>query len=77
MSQRDSFAISLDDGGIQSGNLGNDRADQLGKEETCQDMKLSMYVPLYHWKRLAWERTFSSCNSEYLSSSNHLSLAKM
>ncbi|GFT08253.1 hypothetical protein TNCV_3481911 [Trichonephila clavipes] len=37
-----------DDG--PSGNLGNDRADQLAK----------MSVPLSHWKHLAWERTVSS-----------------
>ncbi|GFV74658.1 hypothetical protein TNCV_1177961 [Trichonephila clavipes] len=43
-----------------SGNFGNDRADQFAKEATCQDMNLSMSVPLSHWKHLPWERTISS-----------------
>ncbi|GFY10443.1 hypothetical protein TNCV_1463331 [Trichonephila clavipes] len=51
-----------------SGNLGNDRADQLAKEATCQDMNLLMSVPLSHWKHLAWERTASSWNTKFLSS---------
>ncbi|GFW25718.1 hypothetical protein TNCV_1309791 [Trichonephila clavipes] len=42
-----------------SGNLVNDRADQLAKEATYQDMNLLMSVPLSHWKHLAWERTVS------------------
>ncbi|GFW51297.1 hypothetical protein TNCV_3254261 [Trichonephila clavipes] len=40
-----------------SGNLGNDRADQLAKEATCQDMNILMSVPLSHWKHVAWEIT--------------------
>ncbi|GFV06759.1 RNase H domain-containing protein [Trichonephila clavipes] len=51
-----------------SGNLGNDRADQLAKEATCQDVNLLMSVPLSHWKHLAWERTVSSWNTEFLAS---------
>ncbi|GFX49475.1 transposable element Tcb2 transposase [Trichonephila clavipes] len=51
-----------------SGNLGNDRADQLTKEATCQDMNLLMSVPLSHWKHVAWERTVSSWNTEFLAS---------
>ncbi|GFW83823.1 RNase H domain-containing protein [Trichonephila clavipes] len=34
-------------------NLGNDRADQLAKDATCQDVNLLMPVPLTHWKHLA------------------------
>ncbi|GFW14892.1 hypothetical protein TNCV_1563541 [Trichonephila clavipes] len=49
-----------------SGNLG--RVDQLAKEATCQDMYLSMSVALSHWKHLAWERTVSSRNYEFLAS---------
>ncbi|GFY34744.1 hypothetical protein TNCV_844431 [Trichonephila clavipes] len=45
-----------------SGNLGHDRADQLAKEATCQDMNLLMSVPLSYWKHVAWERTVSSWN---------------
>ncbi|GFX17914.1 RNase H domain-containing protein [Trichonephila clavipes] len=52
----------------QSGNLGNDRADQSDKEATCQDMKLLMSVPLSHWKHVAWEITVSSWNTEFLAS---------
>ncbi|GFV52811.1 RNase H domain-containing protein [Trichonephila clavipes] len=51
-----------------SGSLGNDRADQLAKEATCQDMNLFMPVPLSHWKHVAWERTVSSWNTEFLAS---------
>ncbi|GFT62733.1 RNase H domain-containing protein [Trichonephila clavipes] len=51
-----------------SGNLGNDRADQLANEATCQDMNILMSVPLSHWKHLAWERTVSSLNTEFLAS---------
>ncbi|GFW24284.1 RNase H domain-containing protein [Trichonephila clavipes] len=51
-----------------SGNLGNDRADQLVKEATCQDMNLLMSVPLSHWKHIAWERTVSSWKTEFLAS---------
>ncbi|GFW29901.1 RNase H domain-containing protein [Trichonephila clavipes] len=51
-----------------SGNLGNDRVDQLTKEATCQDVNLLMSVPLSHWKHLAWERTVSSWNIEFLAS---------
>ncbi|GFV39009.1 transposable element Tcb1 transposase [Trichonephila clavipes] len=51
-----------------SGNLGNDRVDQLAKEATCQDMNLVMSVPLSHWKHVAWERTVSSWNTEFLAS---------
>ncbi|GFY32734.1 hypothetical protein TNCV_4638401 [Trichonephila clavipes] len=51
-----------------SGNLGNDRVDQLAKEATCQDMNLLMSVPLSHWKHVAWERTASSWNTEFLAS---------
>ncbi|GFW30468.1 hypothetical protein TNCV_454061 [Trichonephila clavipes] len=51
-----------------SGNLGNDRADQLAKEATCQNMNLLMSVPLCHWKHVAWERTVSSWNTEFLAS---------
>ncbi|GFV29762.1 RNase H domain-containing protein [Trichonephila clavipes] len=51
-----------------SGNLGNDRADQLAKEATCQDVNLLMPVSLSHWKHLAWERTVSSWNTEFLAS---------
>ncbi|GFV97077.1 RNase H domain-containing protein [Trichonephila clavipes] len=51
-----------------SGNLGNDRADQLAKEATCQDINLLMYVPLSHWKHVARERTVSSWNTEFLAS---------
>ncbi|GFW35703.1 RNase H domain-containing protein [Trichonephila clavipes] len=68
-----------------SGNLGSDRADQLAKEATCQDMNLLMSVPLSHWEHLAWERTVSSWNTEFLASpkalwtkkvfSDHLSTA--
>ncbi|GFV23287.1 hypothetical protein TNCV_4780011 [Trichonephila clavipes] len=36
-----------------SGNFGNDRANQLTKETTCQDMNVSMSVLLSHWKHLA------------------------
>ncbi|GFY19672.1 RNase H domain-containing protein [Trichonephila clavipes] len=43
-----------------SGNLTNDRADQLDKEATCQDMNLLMSVPLSHWKHVAREITVSS-----------------
>ncbi|GFW83760.1 hypothetical protein TNCV_668731 [Trichonephila clavipes] len=43
-----------------SGNLGKDRADQLAKEATCQDMNILMFVPLSHWKHLAWEKTVFS-----------------
>ncbi|GFU56994.1 RNase H domain-containing protein [Trichonephila clavipes] len=43
-----------------SGNLGYDRADQLAKEATCQNINLLISVPLFHWKNLAWERTVSS-----------------
>ncbi|GFV69915.1 RNase H domain-containing protein [Trichonephila clavipes] len=43
-----------------SGNLGNDRADQLAKEATCRDMDLLMSMSLSHWKHVAWERTVSS-----------------
>ncbi|GFX34719.1 hypothetical protein TNCV_2514351 [Trichonephila clavipes] len=39
------------------GHSGNDRADPLAKEATCQDMNLSMSVPLSQWEHLAWERT--------------------
>ncbi|GFT35222.1 hypothetical protein TNCV_353221 [Trichonephila clavipes] len=49
-----------------SGNLSNDRADQLAKEATCQDMNHLMYVPWSHWKNVAWERTVSSWNTEFL-----------
>ncbi|GFU41317.1 hypothetical protein TNCV_3011401 [Trichonephila clavipes] len=52
----------------RNGNLGNDRADQLAKEATCQDMNLLMSVPLSHWKHVAWERTVSSWNTEFLAS---------
>ncbi|GFX45443.1 hypothetical protein TNCV_2739801 [Trichonephila clavipes] len=51
-----------------SGNLGNDRANQLAKEATSQDMNRSMPVPLSHWKHLAWKRTVSAWNSEFLAS---------
>ncbi|GFW19000.1 RNase H domain-containing protein [Trichonephila clavipes] len=51
-----------------SRNLGNDRADRLAKETTCEDMNLLMYVPLSHWKHLSWERTVSSWNTEFLTS---------
>ncbi|GFV68630.1 hypothetical protein TNCV_2274931 [Trichonephila clavipes] len=33
-----------------------------------QDMNLLMSVSLFHWKRLAWERTISFCNTEFLAS---------
>ncbi|GFT35279.1 HTH CENPB-type domain-containing protein [Trichonephila clavipes] len=49
-----------------SGNLGNDRADQLAKEVTCQDMNHLMSVPWSHWNYVAWERTVSSWNTEFL-----------
>ncbi|GFT19404.1 RNase H domain-containing protein [Trichonephila clavipes] len=49
-----------------SGNLGNDRADQLAKEATCQDVNLLMSVPLSHWKHSAWETAVSSWNTEIL-----------
>ncbi|GFX60610.1 RNase H domain-containing protein [Trichonephila clavipes] len=51
-----------------SGNPGNDRADQLAKEATCQDMNLLMSVSLSYWNHLAWEITVSSWNTEFLSS---------
>ncbi|GFX87852.1 RNase H domain-containing protein [Trichonephila clavipes] len=51
-----------------SGNLGNDRADQLAKDTTFQDMNLLMSVSLSHWKYVAWERTVSSWNTELLAS---------
>ncbi|GFW73996.1 retrovirus-related Pol polyprotein from transposon 17.6 [Trichonephila clavipes] len=51
-----------------SGNLGNDRGDQLAKEATCQDMNLLMSVSLSHWKHVVWERTASSWNTEFLAS---------
>ncbi|GFV86908.1 RNase H domain-containing protein [Trichonephila clavipes] len=51
-----------------TGNLGNDRVDQLAKEATCQDVNLLMSVSLSHWKHLAWERTVSSWNTELLAS---------
>ncbi|GFU26768.1 RNase H domain-containing protein [Trichonephila clavipes] len=51
-----------------SGNLGNHTADQLAKEATFQDVNLLMSVPLSHWKHLAWERTASSWNTEFLAS---------
>ncbi|GFW73813.1 RNase H domain-containing protein [Trichonephila clavipes] len=38
---------------VHSGNLGNDKADQLAKESTCQDMNFLMSVPLSHWNHLA------------------------
>ncbi|GFT72178.1 hypothetical protein TNCV_2272671 [Trichonephila clavipes] len=49
-----------------SGNLGNDRADQLAKEVTCQDMNHLMSVPWSHWNYVAWERTVSSWNTKFL-----------
>ncbi|GFW63373.1 transforming growth factor-beta-induced protein ig-h3 [Trichonephila clavipes] len=52
----------------ESGNLGNVRADQLALEATCQDVNLWMSVSLSHWKHLAWERTVSSWNTEFLAS---------
>ncbi|GFX28524.1 RNase H domain-containing protein [Trichonephila clavipes] len=52
----------------RSGNLGNDRADQLAKETTSQDMNLLISVPLSHWKHVAWEITVSSWNNEFLAS---------
>ncbi|GFW06989.1 hypothetical protein TNCV_3691851 [Trichonephila clavipes] len=55
-----------------SGNLGNDSADQLAKEATCQVVNLLMSVPLSHWKHLAWERTVSSPGTP--SSRPHLKL---
>ncbi|GFW37873.1 hypothetical protein TNCV_4630762 [Trichonephila clavipes] len=54
--------------GAITGNLGNNRADQLVQEATCRDMNLLMSVPLSHWKRLAWERAVSSWNTEFLAS---------
>ncbi|GFX68177.1 hypothetical protein TNCV_4440001 [Trichonephila clavipes] len=51
-----------------SGNLDNDRADQLAKEATCQDINFLMSVPLSHWKHVALERTVSSWNTEFLAS---------
>ncbi|GFX22980.1 hypothetical protein TNCV_2086881 [Trichonephila clavipes] len=48
------------------GNFSNGRVDQLAKEATCQDMKLLMSVPLYHWKHLAWERAVSAWSSGFL-----------
>ncbi|GFY30589.1 retrovirus-related Pol polyprotein from transposon opus [Trichonephila clavipes] len=51
-----------------SGNIGNDRAYQLAKGAICQDMNLSMPVPLSHRKQLAWQRTVSAWNSEFLAS---------
>ncbi|GFV48854.1 hypothetical protein TNCV_641591 [Trichonephila clavipes] len=49
-----------------SGNLGKDRAAQLAKEATCQDMNLLRSVPLSYWKYLAWEITVSAWNTEFL-----------
>ncbi|GFY27645.1 hypothetical protein TNCV_910961 [Trichonephila clavipes] len=40
----------------------------MAKEATCQDMSLLMSVPLSHWKHVAWERTVSSSNTEFLAS---------
>ncbi|GFU69016.1 hypothetical protein TNCV_3785371 [Trichonephila clavipes] len=64
-----------------------DRTGQLAKEATFQDMDLPMSVPLSHWKHLAWKRTVSSWNTEFLASpeavcdkkkfSDHLSMDKM
>ncbi|GFV06646.1 hypothetical protein TNCV_2949681 [Trichonephila clavipes] len=51
-----------------SGNLGNDRVNQLAKEATCQDMNILMNAPLSHWKHVAWERTVSSWNTGFLAS---------
>ncbi|GFX71299.1 hypothetical protein TNCV_2453111 [Trichonephila clavipes] len=48
--------------------LGNDTADQLVREATCQDTNLLMYVLLSHWKHSAWERAVSSWNTEFLAS---------
>ncbi|GFW39071.1 uncharacterized protein TNCV_1830631 [Trichonephila clavipes] len=60
-----------------SGNLGNDRVNQLAKEATSQDMILLMPVPLSHWKHLAWERTVSAWNSEFLDSPKALWIKKL
>ncbi|GFS95490.1 RNase H domain-containing protein [Trichonephila clavipes] len=49
-----------------SGNVGHDRADQLAKEATCQDMNLLISVSLSHWKLVAWERTVPSGNTKFL-----------
>ncbi|GFX53918.1 hypothetical protein TNCV_1598641, partial [Trichonephila clavipes] len=54
------------------GNLGNDRADQLAKGANCQDMDLSMSVKSSHWKHIAWERTVSAWNTEFLASPKYL-----
>ncbi|GFW98486.1 hypothetical protein TNCV_3791171 [Trichonephila clavipes] len=51
-----------------SGNLGNDRADQLAKEAICQDMNLLISVSFSCWKHVAWERTVSSWSTEFLAS---------
>ncbi|GFV89145.1 hypothetical protein TNCV_4913441 [Trichonephila clavipes] len=53
---------------VLSGNLGNDRVDQLAKKATYQDMNVSIFAPLSHWKHLAWERTVSALNSKFLAS---------
>ncbi|GFV71720.1 hypothetical protein TNCV_3535081 [Trichonephila clavipes] len=70
-----------------SGNLGNDRADQLAKAATSQYMNLSgVSVSLFHCKHLAWEKIISTWNTKFLASpkalwtkivfSNHLPTVK-
>ncbi|GFX17789.1 hypothetical protein TNCV_475891 [Trichonephila clavipes] len=53
-----------------SGNLCNNRMNQLAIEATSQDMDIFMFVPLSHWKHLAWEKTVSTWNTELFASPN-------
>lgn len=53
-----------------SGNFGNERADQLAKQATGQDIDLMMSIPASYWKLISKQKTVLSWSLEFLASKN-------
>lgn len=52
-----------------SGNVGNERADELAKQATRRKIDLMISTPASHWKLVSKEKTIMDWNNEYLASS--------